>query len=103
MGVTQANYPTLNVGAVTLNFKVDMTKGSGTCDQLIVGSRGGTGKVNFGYNGGSTQLGITGQGNTTTGHQWQVIFFQDRTGDVSLIPPTGFRKNWQNKYLEIDN
>lgn len=105
MGTTGANNPIVNIGGVTLNFKVSMTTGSNASDQLIVGSVNGSGTPNFGYQGATTTVAILPQGNTTTGHNWQVILFgQDKkTGDVTLSPATGFTKNWQPKYLEIDN
>lgn len=110
MGTTTANVPVLNVGTVTLSFNVDMTAGSNKCTQLIVGTASptsGTGRVNFGYNGGTTTVAINPQGNPTTMHKWPIIFFGSKTGDVTLSPPSGFTKNWQPPanptYLEIDN
>jgi hypothetical protein len=103
-GTTQGNKPTLDVGTVTLNFAVDTTMGSNACNKLIVGKSSGTGKVNFGNNGGTTTVAIIPQGNGPTGHKWQVIFFGSRTGDVTLSPANGYTKNWSNpNYLEIDN
>ncbi len=107
LGTTQTNNPILDVGSATLNFKVNMTQGTNQCDQLIVGGTigtgPGTGKVNFGYNGGTTTVAIQSQGTTRTGHAWQVILFGTENGDVTLNPATGYTKNWQMNYLEIDN
>lgn len=106
LGTTLANNPILDVGAATLNFKVNMTQGKNDCDQLIVGKIGGSGTPNFGYEGATTTVFISPQGPTTTGHTWQIIFFgqNKRTGTVTLDPPTGYKPpNWQPSYLEIDN
>jgi hypothetical protein len=102
-GTTGADNPILNLGGVTLNFNVDTTNGSNRCSKLIVGDSGGTGRVNFGYNSGTTTVAINPQNNGPTGHKWQIIFFGSKTGDVTLSPPGGYTKNWKPNYLEIDN
>jgi hypothetical protein len=104
VGTQGANVPILDVGTATLNFKVSMTLGSNQCDVLSVGWNGSqtaTGKANFGYNSGTTTVHLSPQGSTTTGHNWLVIFFGSKTGDVTLDPTTGFVKNWEDHDLRI--
>jgi hypothetical protein len=106
LGTTGANVPTLNVGTVTLNFKVNMAAGSTQCDQLFVGyspTNNSTGKANFGYNSGTTTVAINPQGTVATGHNWKVILFGTKTGDVTLNPPTGYMKTWETNDLKIGN
>jgi hypothetical protein len=102
LGTTTANVPTLNVGGVTLIFKVNMAAGSTQCDQLIVGKNSGTGKANFGYDSSTTSVAINAQGTVTTGHNWQVILFGTQTGDVT-VTPTGYMKTWEANDLLVKN
>ncbi len=74
-GTTGANNPIVDVGTATLVFKGDMTLASNQCDVLTVGGSGGTGRINFNYNGGTTTVSISPIGSTTTGHKWKIIFF----------------------------
>lgn len=100
-GTTDANVPILNAGSVVINLNVNMAANSNQCSTLLVGKVTGTGKANFGYNGGSTSVSLHPQGNVTTGHHWQIIFFGSRNGDVQVEPL--WSKNWQPNYLEIDH
>lgn len=104
VGTTKANVPIVNVGSATLEFDVTMVAGNNLCSQLIVGNAGGTGKVNFGYNGGTTRVQMNPEGNTTTGHKWQVIFFGSATGTNNvMIQQPGYTLKWNANNLEIDN
>jgi hypothetical protein len=105
VGTTLSNAPILNVGTVTLNFKVNMSSSRTApgCDQLIVGNSTGSGKLNVGYNGGTTTVGILAQGTTTTGNNWLVILFGSETGNVTLNPATGYNKTWDPNDLKISN
>jgi hypothetical protein len=105
-GTTPANDPILNIGSVTFNFKVDMTADSNASDSLVVGNPGGTGTVNFGFNGGVATVNIIPQGDVTQGHKWPVLYYGSVTGNNNnnVTVPAGYTANWSNPhYLEIDN
>lgn len=104
-GTTEANNPIVNVASATLEFDVDMTAGKNNCSKLVVGGTGGSGKVNFAYNGGTARIQVNPEGNTTPKHTWQVMFFGSvaNTKNVMIQQP-GYTLNWANpKVLEIDN
>jgi hypothetical protein len=37
----------------------------------------------------------------TTNHNWRVIYFGPKTGDVTLSPATGYTKTWEANDLLI--
>jgi hypothetical protein len=102
VGTTGADVPILNVGSVMLNFSIDLSN-SNNRSQLIVGDTGGTGRVNFGYNGGTAAIALNPQGSGTV-TSWDVLYYGSVTNTGSVhISTAGYSPNWGNpKYLEVD-
>lgn len=104
LGTTKNNAPTLNVGAATINFKVNMaTTGSqpdivnsNQCDQLIVGNPVTlNGIVNFNQ-GGTSTVNIIAQGTPAGTHQWKVMTFGKRQGQATVTPTGMYKPDWSH-------
>jgi hypothetical protein len=101
VGTTNANNPILNVGTVTLYFKVDLSN-SNNRSRLIVGNGSTGGRVNFGDNGGTATIDITAQGSGTV-KAWEVLDYGSVTNTGSVTISSGYDLNWTNpNYLEVD-